>query len=240
MRILVLDIETSPITTFTWGLFDQNVGLNQIKHDWFILAWAAKWFGDAPANTMYMDNRRSKKIGDDKNLVKGLAALLEMADGIVTQNGDAFDIKKLNARAIIHGLPPIKHCRSTDILKESRKVFKFTSHKLAYVTDVLNTKFKKLDHNKYPGFELWKAVMAGDQAAWAEMKKYCIHDVLSTEEAYTKLRAWIKDPAVYGKEKCRRCRGTTFRSDGIRYRQHETYRYLVCKNCGFPRKEMLK
>ncbi len=30
-KILVLDIETAPIVAHVWGLFDQNIGLNQIK-----------------------------------------------------------------------------------------------------------------------------------------------------------------------------------------------------------------
>ncbi len=235
-RILVLDLETAPITSYTWGLYDQNVGLNQIKNDWHLLAWSAKWLGEPAEKTMYMDNSKAKNIQDDKALVAGLAALLNQAEGIITQNGDAFDIKKLNARAIINGLPPIKSCRSTDILKEGRKVFKFTSHKLEYITSVLNDKYKKLKHEEYPGFELWSAILKGDKRAWAVMKKYCIYDVLSTEEAYMKIREWIKDPALYGKEKCSRCRSVGFRSEGVRVTGKEKYRRLVCKYCGLQRK----
>jgi DNA polymerase elongation subunit (family B) len=165
-NILILDIETAPITAYTWGLFDQNIGLNQIKADWHLLSWAAKWLGEAPSKTIYMDNSKAKDITDDKALVAGLAALLNKADIIITQNGDEFDIKKLNARAVINGLPPIKPCRSTDLLKESRKVFKFTSHKLEYMTGKLNKKYKKLSHKKHPGFELWSAILAGDKSAW--------------------------------------------------------------------------
>ena len=233
-KILVLDIETAPITVYTWGLYDISVGLNQIKEDWYILAWAAKWLNDN--KTIYRDNRKAKDIRNDKSLIVELAALIEQADGIVTQNGKAFDIKKLNARAVIHGLPPIRTPRHTDILREGRKVFKFTSHKLAYVTEVLNKIYKKLDHKDYPGFELWKAIMAGDKKAWISMQKYCIHDVLSTEETYLKIQPWIKDPAVYGKEKCRHCGGRTFRSEGMRVTQDKKYRRLYCRACGRPHK----
>ena len=79
-----------------------------------------------------MDNSKSHNVQDDKQLVAGLSKLLNEADVIITQNGDAFDVKKLNARAIINKLPPIKPVRSIDILKEGRKIFKFTSHKLEY------------------------------------------------------------------------------------------------------------
>ncbi len=191
-KILIFDVETAPIQAYVWQLFDQNVGLNQIKTDWHLLAWAAKWLDEPASKVMYMDNSKSKNITNDKDLVKGLAALLNEADVIITQNGDSFDVKKLNARAIINRLPPIKPCYSTDILKEGRKVFKFTSHKLEYITSVLNDRYKKLKHNEYPGFELWSAILKGDKRAWAVMKKYCIHDVLSTEESYQKLQGWIK------------------------------------------------
>ncbi len=231
-KILVLDIETSPITSYTWGLFKQNVGLNQIKTDWSILAWAAKWVGDPPSKAIYRDNRKSKVLADDKALVKELAGLIEKADGIVTQNGKSFDIKKINARAVIHELPPIRTPEHTDILRETKKVFRFTSHKLAYMTDILNSKYKKLDHKEYPGFELWSAILGGDKKAWAVMQKYCIHDVLSTEETYLAIRKWIKDPALYGKEKCRHCGGRSFISLGLRPTQKGIYRRLNCKTCG--------
>ncbi len=239
-KILVLDIETSPITSYTWGLFEQNIGLNQIKEDWYILAWAAKWVGDSPSKTIYRDNRKSPALGNDKALVKELAALIEKADGIVTQNGKAFDMKKICARAAIHKLPPLRTPEHTDILRETRKVFRFTSHKLEYMTNVLNSKYKKLDHKEYPGFSLWSAILAGDKKAWAVMQKYCIHDVLSTEETYLAIRKWIKDPALYGKEKCRHCGGRSFVSLGVRSTQQEVYRRLNCKTCGAPHKGELK
>lgn len=236
-KILILDIETAPITAYTWGLYDQNVGLNQIKSDWHLLAWSAKWLGES--KTMYMDNSKSRDISDDKALVQGLSDLLEQADGTITQNGEAFDIKKLNARAIMHRLPPIKPVRGTDILKEGRKVFKFTSHKLEYVSKVLNTKYKKLKHDEYPGFELWKAILSGDKHAWVVMKKYCIHDVLATEEAYQNMQGWIKTQnlALFEDDSNLRCkcgsallekRGCAITVGGLyqRYRCHSCAKWL--------------
>ncbi len=239
-RILILDIETSPLTSYTWGTFQQNVGLNQIKDDWVILAWAAKWLGDPASKTMYMDNRGAKNLQDDKKIVRGLADLLNQADITITQNGDAFDFKKLNARAIINGLRPIKPSQSIDILKESRKVFKFTSHKLEYMTEKLNKKYKKLKHEKYPGFELWKAVMAGDTKAWAEMKVYTIHDVLSTEEAYLTMQGWIKTKnlAVYMDDNVMRCKcgSDNLYSRGYAYKDNGKYKIYSCRDCGkWPR-----
>ena len=41
-RILIADIETSPITAHVWGVRDQYVGLDQVIEDWSVLAFAAK------------------------------------------------------------------------------------------------------------------------------------------------------------------------------------------------------
>lgn len=235
-KILVFDIETAPITAYTWGLFDQNIGLNQIKSDWFILSWAAKWYGNPVSSTVYMDNSNAKNIQDDKNLVMGLSALLNQADIVITQNGNSFDVKKLNARAIINGLPPIRPYRSTDILKEGRRVFKFTSHKLEYVADKLNDKYKKLPHKEYPGFELWKAILNGDKKAWAVMKKYCIHDVLATEEAYSKIQGWIKTQnlSCYSDNLVMRCRCKSDKLEKRGYSHTEAGKYqrYLCQSCG--------
>lgn len=239
-KILTFDIETAPITAYVWGLFDQTVGLNQIKDDWHLLAWAAKWLGDPPSKTMYMDNRNSKNVQDDKKLVAGLSDLLNQADIIITQNGNSFDVKKFNARAILNGLPPVKPVQSTDILKEGRKVFKFTSHKLEYIADKLNKKYKKLKHHEYPGFELWSAVLKGDRKAWDVMKKYTIHDVLSTEEAYTILQGWIKTQnlGAYHEDFKLHCRCGSKNLEARGYARTEAGKYQIyrCRDCGkWPR-----
>ncbi len=239
-KILIFDIETAPITAYTWGLFDQNIALNQIKSDWHLLSWGAKWLGDSPSKVMYMDNSNAKNIQDDKQLVKGLSDLLNEADIIITQNGDSFDVKKLNARAAINGLPPIKPVRSTDVLKESRKVFKFTSHKLEYMSAVLNKKYQKLKHEEYPGFDLWSAILKGDKKAWAVMKKYCVHDVLATEEAYQTLQGWIKTQNMASfmdddQVRCR-CGSLNLHPRGFAHTETGKFQVFRCSDCGkWPR-----
>jgi hypothetical protein len=239
-KILVFDIETAPITAYTWGLFKQDIGLNQIKEDWHMLSWGAKWYGDPASKVMYMDNSGAKDIRNDKRLVKGLARLLNQADIVITQNGKAFDTKKFNARAVLNGLPPVKPYQHTDILKESRKVFSFTSHKLAYMTEKLNKKYKKLDHKEYPGFELWSAILKGDQHAWAVMKKYCIHDVLATEETYDVIQGWIKtqNMASYidGVKMLCKCGSDNLVKKGFARTDAGKFQIFLCRNCGkWPR-----
>lgn len=235
-KILIFDLETAPLTVFSWGLYDQNFGLNQIKSDWHLLAWSAKWLGDSANKIMYMDNSRTKNIQNDKKLVQELWKLLDQADIVIAQNGDKFDIKKFNARAAIHGFPPVSPFRSTDTLKESRKVFGFTSHSLEYMSDKLNTQYKKLKHERYPGFELWKAVLAGDKQAWKDMREYCIHDVLATEELYTKIQGWIKtrNLSCYFDDASIRCRcgSINIYKKGFVYTDAGKFQGYKCKDCG--------
>ena len=45
MKILLLDIETAPNRVYCWGLWDQNIGLNQIEEPGYTLCFSAKWHG---------------------------------------------------------------------------------------------------------------------------------------------------------------------------------------------------
>ena len=45
-KILVLDIETKPALAYVWGLFDQNIGLNQIVEVGSVICFAAKWYDE--------------------------------------------------------------------------------------------------------------------------------------------------------------------------------------------------
>lgn len=233
-KILILDIETAPILAHVWGLWDQNVGLNQIKSDWHVLSWSAKWFGDK--KIMYQDQRTSKSIEDDKKLLEGIWKLLDEADIIVTQNGKAFDQKKLFARFILNGMKPPSSFKHIDTKQIASRHFAFTSNKLEYLTSKLCTKHKKLKTKKFQGFELWKACLAGDKAAWNEMERYNKADVLSLEELYTKLIPWDSSInfALYSDEPvdiCS-CGSKEFKRNGYCYTSVGKYQRHKCIKCG--------
>ena len=61
-KILVIDIETSPLESWTWGIWDQNVSLEQIKTEWTILSFAAKWLGKRPILYADTGGRGVKKV----------------------------------------------------------------------------------------------------------------------------------------------------------------------------------
>lgn len=236
MKVLLLDIETAPILGYVWGLWDNNVALNQIASDWHILSWSAKWL-DAPASQIiYMDQRNSANIEDDKKLLVKIWKLLDEADVVITQNGKSFDHKKLNARFILNGMQPPSSFRYIDTLILAKKHFAFTSNKLEYMSDKLCTKYKKLKHSEFGGFELWKACLAGNIKAWKEMERYNKHDVLSLEELYTKLIPWDNNLNfnVYSDSsdhKCT-CGSKDFVKRGFFYTNSGKYQRYKCVKCG--------
>lgn len=235
LKVLLLDIETAPILGAVWGLWQNNVGLNQIERDWSVLSWAAKWLGKD--EVFYEDNRYSTNLENDEELLKGIWELLNESDIIITQNGTKFDIKKLNARFIINGFEPPSSFKHIDTLKIAKSIFGFTSNKLEYMTDKLCENHKKLKHAKFAGYELWRECLKGNQEAWEEMEAYNKMDIISMEELYYKLRPWDKKHPNFNLYRedtdivCR-CGSTHFIEDGYAYTSVSKFQRYRCVDCG--------
>lgn len=231
-KILCFDIETSPILAYVWDLKDQTVSLGQIKEDWQIIAWAAKWLGEPKSKIRYEDQRRNKEL-NDRALLTHIWKLLNEADIVITQNGKNFDSKKLNARFMLHGMPPPSPYQHLDTYQIVKKVARFTSHKLEYLTDKLNIRYKKLSHKEFPGFSLWAECLKGNQKAWKAMERYNKHDVLSTEELYLNIQGWTDKSApaahLLG---CKRCGGCDLQERGFHLNKKGRFQRYQCQGCG--------
>lgn len=237
VKVLLIDIETAPMMAHVWGLWDNNVALNQLKSDWYILSFSAKWLHETPEDIMYFDQRNAKNIEDDSVLLGKLWKLLDEADVIIGQNHKHFDLKKINARLIQNGYPPPSSYRTIDTLEIAKSVFGFTSNKLEYMTDKLCKKYKKLKHAKFSGFELWKECLAGNTEAWTEMEKYNSYDVLSLEELYKILIPWKPSINfnVYTESdefRCNACGCTEHTKNGFKYSNLGKYQKYKCSDCG--------
>lgn len=247
-KILVLDIETSAIMSEHFGLFKQNIGLNQIARDWSVLSWAAKWMHED--EIMYMDIRDQfdgsadsvLKQPDDSEMLEVMWGLLDEADILVGQNNVRFDNKKLNARFIQNGMQPYSPVKNIDTLLIAKKHFGFTSNKLAYMTDKLCTKYKKLDHGKFAGMELWLECIRGNPEAWDEMEEYNKYDVLSLEELVIKLAPWsnsIPNLDLYHdtKENLCFCGNVEWEHTGYAYTGLSKFNTLKCTSCGHHKRD---
>lgn len=235
-KVLVLDIETAPLLGFCWSLWENNIALNQLHSDWHVLSWAAKWLGDSPDKIMYMDQRYAKNIEDDKKILEEIWKLLDEADVVVTQNGKSFDIKKLNARFVINGMQPPSSFKHIDTKIIAMKYFGFTSNKLEYMTDKLCVKYKKSEHKKFSGFELWKECLNGNLEAWKEMEKYNKFDVLSLEELYFIIIPWDNSVNfnLYTDSTTNSCKcgSVKFKKNGYWYTAVSKFQRYKCLKCG--------
>lgn len=238
-KILVIDIETAPVLGSVWSLWNNNLSLNQINNDWYILSYCAKWYDED--EIFYKDKRNSWDTDDDTEILEEVWELMNQADFVLTQNGKRFDEKKLNARFIINGMKPPSSYRSIDTLEIAKRHFGFTSNKLAYMTDKLCKLYKKLDHGKFAGFELWKECLKGNPEAWDEMEEYNKYDVLSLQELYDVLRPWYKahpNLSVYRDDYrvvCN-CGNTEFNHVGYHYTNLGKYDKFSCTECGSERR----
>ena len=235
-NVLVLDIETAPIESYTWGLWDQNVAVEQIKSEWSIISFAAKWLGQSKIIYHDTGGKGAKHVRDDKSLLAVLWCLLHKADIVVAQNGTSFDIKKINARLLMRGYTPYAPIRVVDTLTAAKRYFAFTSNKLAWLSQHL-TDAPKSNHGKFPGFTLWVECMKDNPAAWKEMKKYNIQDVVATEKLYKKLRPWIvnhPNMATYHSgdvTRCPKCGSEHITKQGSRTTQSGAYQQYRCRTC---------
>lgn len=196
-KILVLDIETAPIKAFLWGVWEQNVGMDQIIQDWFMFCWSAKWLDKRKVMSSCLTPKEAL-AGDDKRIVRELIDLLNQADIIVAHNGDKFDVRKINARILYHGLEYPKDYESFDTLKICRREFGLTMNKLDYVCRFLKIKGKL----QTGGQKLWNDCREGNQEALTKMSRYCDNDVKILDEVFKRLLPYIRsNPKRWGIKK---------------------------------------
>ncbi len=232
MKVLVIDIETSPSLAYVWALWDQNVSLDQLVEVGDVICFAAKWL-DEKGIQFYSDFHDGHDV-----MVQKAWDLIDEADAVVHFNGKAFDIKHLNREFLLAGMSPPSPHKDIDLLTVTRGRFRFTSNKLQHVATQLGIGSKK----DTGGFKTWIKCMQGDAKAWAAMKKYNIGDVKLTEEVYYKLRPWIKSHPSHalfdndGTEipTCPNCGHTHLQKRGLYHTAVSTYQRYQCQNpeCG--------
>lgn len=236
-RIVTLDIETAPLQSYHWGLWEQNIGLDMIGEEWTILSFSAKWLGEKKVQYFDTGGRGVAKVRDDGDLLQKLWGVLDEADIVVTQNGKSFDIKKINARMLMKGMKPYSPIKVVDTKLIAKSRFSFTSNKLEWMSSHL-TNTKKSKHKLYPGFELWTECLRDNPKAWAEMKKYNCLDTVATEELYLTMLPWVEghpNVAIYSAAEtvaCPKCGSTDVQKRGSSYTQSGEYHRFQCKSCG--------
>jgi DNA polymerase elongation subunit (family B) len=227
LRILLLDIETAPNVAHVWGLFQQNVAINQILASGYVMCWGAQWLGDR--EVLY----DSVHDSGPKKMLKRVHALLNEADVVVHYNGKKFDIPTLQKEFATHGMLPPAPFKQVDLYRVVKEQFRFPSNKLEFVLKEFGIPGK----HKHGGHSLWIRCMAGEDKAWAEMKKYNVTDVRRLAPLYKKLLPWIKqhpNHGLYGEggPMCPSCGSKAMQSRGYARTTTNIYQRFQCKGCG--------
>jgi uncharacterized protein YprB with RNaseH-like and TPR domain len=192
MKTLFLDIETTPMQVYTWGLFDQNISINQIIKSTEMLCFGARWLGEKKVifKSVHHDGK--------KEMLEHLHKMMDEADVLVGWNSAGFDHKHINREFLENGMKPPSPVKDLDLMSITKSNFLFPSNKLDYVAQKLGVGAKV----KHSGFNLWIECMEGNPKSWKEMKAYQIQDVNLLVDLYDLLVPWfVTAGRVSSKEK---------------------------------------
>lgn len=194
IRILMLDIETTPDKNYTWGRFNVNIGINQTIETGAMVCFAAKWYGQEEIEFY------SEWEHGFEGMVQEAWRLLNEADIVIHFYGSRFDIPHINTCCLILGFPPPKPFKQIDLKLQVGSRFKFSSNKLEFVSRVLGLE-GKVEHE---GFPLWDKLMNetrrnGEKPfseeveldAKVRMEIYNKRDVFLLDEVYEAILPWI-------------------------------------------------
>lgn len=237
-KILLIDIETSFMLAGVWGRRDQNISMDQVFQDTYVLTWAAKWLDKKKmmSDALYLHPKTYKKDRtNDRAILETIWKLLDEADYVIGHNGQKFDVPVLNARFIQHGMTPPSPYIVIDTLLMARRRFRFSSNKL----DDLGRALKVGRKTDTGGFKLWTdIVMHGDMKAFKHMLAYNKQDVRLLESVYNILKAWdTQHPntnLLEGDDKlqCNACGSAKLQRRGLARTGANVYQRFQCQDCG--------
>jgi hypothetical protein len=231
-KILLWDIETSHNIVASFQLRDEYTPHTNILQERFVICAAWKWLGEKKVHTVSVmdDSKRfSKDVADDKHVIETLHKVLSEADVIIAHNGDRFDTKFIETRALFHGLPALPPITSIDTYKVAKARFMFNSNRLDYLG-----KFLGFGGKKSTPAGLWLDVLKGDKKAIKTMVDYNKRDVTLLENVFLKLRPYVANHInreIFGKVGCPRCGSKKVQSRGFHRAITKTYRRFQCQKC---------
>jgi hypothetical protein len=235
-KVLLIDIETSPLTGYAWTMWDTNI-LKVLEPSKIIcVAW--KWLDDNEVTVKALPDYRGYKPGviDDLALVKEVWSVLDKADVVIAHNGDSFDIKKLNSRFIMHNMRAPSAYVTIDTRKVAKKYFRFDSNALNEIGQYLGEGKKE----STGGFDLWDECMKGLPLAWAKMKKYNVRDITLLERIYLRLRPFMNNHPNLNviahpndhSEHCPACLSANLQKRGFVITRTGRKQRFQCNDCG--------
>lgn len=233
-KILIFDIETTANLTFTWGVGKSYLSPDSIAKERQVICIGYKWLGEKKTHVLEFDQNKydMNKYDDDadKAILKAFSKVYAEADLAVAHNGANFDVGRLRARIVKHGLKDLAPTLIDDTYLKNRGI-KFNAHRLDYLGNFLG-----LGRKTSTSFQLWKDVMFGSKKALKEMSSYCKDDVILLEKIYLKLLPYMKsglNRAIVGcPVGCPSCGADSLQKRGFSYSTVGKKQRFQCKDCG--------
>lgn len=229
-RRLYVDTETRYLSVHVWQLHSKSNA--HISHtnilpggDRKIICICYKWANEKKVHALQWD-----AMQNDKAMLKKFIPILESADEVVAQNGDAFDIKVVRGRCLVHRIPMSPKLPSVDTLKQMRSKFNLPSFRLDYIRTILIGEGKAAH-----GMSLWEDIIERKcPKAMRALVRYCRVDVLALEEIADVIRPYCESKTSIADfpRDCPEC--------GARCAKHQTRNRangrvalsLLCPECG--------
>lgn len=224
-RILFLDIETSLILAYTFGIRDQYIDYKAIANDRdgkLIHCVGLQWRGGKPWVLSEWEHGYS-------GMIRGVHDALSEADAVCTYNGAKFDLPKLEGQFQLEGLPPPPPPTQIDPYLAARKLGHICN-KLDYLAPLLGLG-KKVKH---PGLEMWIGCFNGEAKSQKKMATYCKGDVRLTEDVYDALRPYIRNHphlAESGRGLCGTCGSSRLEARGTYTTKASERQRYKCQSC---------
>ena len=212
-KMLLFDIETSMIQGYFWGLWQQNISIDAIIADWYVLCWSAQWLHEdniVNASVHTVGRYKTDLRNNEAAVVLALWKLLDEADIVIAYNGKKFDKKKMNAKFLEYSLPEPSPYKIIDPYLIVRSNFALTSNKMDFIARYVES----IDEGKTKtNLGLWIRSMEDDLVSLQEMQDYCDQDIVVLKEVYMAVRHWDK-------------------SSGVNMGLYSDSDTMVCRTCG--------
>lgn len=216
-KILVYDIETTPVLAWIWRLGDQTVRHGQLHKEFNvtkIICITYRWLHHKKSKALVFDIDKQ----DDSKIIKEFDEIIKEADVVIGKNNKRFDDKHINFRRFMHGLEPMPDWtkKSDDLEKQMRKHFNMQSYSLDYFSDLMGQGGKiKME------FDDWiQIVYNKNKSRLNKMVKYGKKDTDDTAELIKKVWKYVSPQFNYstfkGKHSCTLCGSENIKRNGTR------------------------
>jgi hypothetical protein len=239
-RILLYDLETMQniVASFQlWSRGGLSIPHQNVIQEKYIVTASWKWLGERKVHavaTTDFPELYDKNPHSDLMVVKKLYDVMMQADIIVAHNGDQYDVKYLNGRILLNGLPPLPPIRTVDTKKVASRMFLLNSNRLDALGKMLG-----LGRKLHTDGQWWLDILLGPdekrRKAIKQMIRYNKQDVLLLEEIFNKLRPFMPDYVnrqLYTGERgiqCTKCGSTHYQSRGVHHAKTRSYRRYQCQ-----------